>query len=127
AILLALGVLGWANFSLNMFLNVMTPLIMVISFSDSMQLTFAARDRIIAGDDARTAFRTAIGVVGPACVLTHATAGLFFLGLLFSDSETIRSFGEAGFISVAVALVTVLSLVPVLGVTLVRKGSVFAA
>lgn len=34
AILLALGGLGWANFSLNMFLNVMTPLIMVISFSD---------------------------------------------------------------------------------------------
>jgi hypothetical protein len=28
---------GW--FRLNMFLNVMTPLIMVISFSDSMQLT----------------------------------------------------------------------------------------
>ena len=34
AILLALGVLGWANFNLNMFLNVMTPLIMVISFSE---------------------------------------------------------------------------------------------
>src|SRR6478752_116714 len=48
AILLALGGLGWANFNLNMFLNVMTPLIMVISFSDSMQLTFAARDRLIA-------------------------------------------------------------------------------
>ncbi|MEA3026024.1 MAG: uncharacterized protein QOF91_1309, partial [Alphaproteobacteria bacterium] len=46
AILLALGALGWLNFSLNMFLNVMTPLIMVISFSDSMQLTFAARDRL---------------------------------------------------------------------------------
>ena len=28
AILLALGGLGWANFNLNMFLNVMTPLIM---------------------------------------------------------------------------------------------------
>jgi len=40
AIILALGGLGWANFNLNMFLNVMTPLIMVISFSDSMQLTF---------------------------------------------------------------------------------------
>src|ERR1700724_2090585 len=57
AILLALGVLGWANFNLNMFLNVMTPLIMVISFSDSMQLTFAARDRLIAGQDKFTAFR----------------------------------------------------------------------
>ncbi len=40
AILLSLGALGWAGVSLNMFLNVMTPLIMVISFSDSMQLTF---------------------------------------------------------------------------------------
>jgi len=40
AILLALGTLGWLDFRLNMFLNVMTPLIMVISFSDSMQLTF---------------------------------------------------------------------------------------
>ena len=49
AILFALGALGWLDFRLNMFLNVMTPLIMVISFSDSMQLTFAARDRILAG------------------------------------------------------------------------------
>ena len=34
AILLALGALGWLDFRLNMFLNVMTPLIMVISFSE---------------------------------------------------------------------------------------------
>ena len=60
-----------------MFLNVMTPLIMVISFSDSMQLTFAARDRLIAGEDKYTAFRNAVLVVGPACVLTHGTAGHF--------------------------------------------------
>ena len=43
AILLSIGTLGWPGFSLNMFLNVMTPLIMVTSFADSMQLTFAAR------------------------------------------------------------------------------------
>src|SRR4051794_1585966 len=78
AILLALGALGWANFNLNMFLNVMTPLIMVISFSDSMQLTFAARDRLIAGQDKFTAFKNAVLVVGPACVLTHGTAGISF-------------------------------------------------
>jgi predicted RND superfamily exporter protein len=75
AIVMALGALGWLGFRLNMFLNVMTPLIMVISFSDSMQLTFAARDRIMAGEDKLTAFRNAIIVVGPACVLTHATPG----------------------------------------------------
>ena len=77
AILLSLGALGWLDFRLNMFLNVMTPLIMVISFSDSMQLTFAARDRLIAGKDKYTAFRKAVLVVGPACVLTHGTAGDF--------------------------------------------------
>src|SRR6202048_714474 len=126
AILLALGGLGWANFNLNMFLNVMTPLIMVISFSDSMQLTFAARDRLIAGQDKYTAFRNAVLVVGPACVLTHGTAGISFIALQFSDSDLIRKFGEAGLAATVIALIAVLSLVPVFGVLLVRNEKVFA-
>jgi predicted RND superfamily exporter protein len=126
AILLALGCLGWANFNLNMFLNVMTPLIMVISFSDSMQLTFAARDRLIAGQDKYTAFRNAVMVVGPACVLTHGTAGISFIALQFSDSELIRKFGEAGLAATIIALIAVLSLVPAFGVLLVRNEKIFA-
>src|SRR5215467_1554259 len=126
AILLALGGLGWAGFNLNMFLNVMTPLIMVISFSDSMQLTFAARDRLIAGQDKYTAFRNAVLVVGPACVLTHGTAGISFIALQFSDSDLIRKFGEAGLAATIIALVAVLSLVPVFGVLFVRNERVFA-
>src|SRR5437588_3769672 len=126
AILLALGGLGWANFNLNMFLNVMTPLIMVISFSDSMQLTFAARDRLIAGQDKLTAFRNAVLVVGPACVLTHGTAGISFIALQFSDSDLIRKFGEAGLAATIIALIAVLSLVPVFGVLFVRNERVFA-
>jgi uncharacterized protein len=127
AILLALGALGWLGFQLNMFLNVMTPLIMVISFSDSMQLTFAARDRLIAGEDRYEAFSNAVRVVGPACVLTHATAGISFIALQFSSSDLIRTFGEAGLIATVIALVAVLTLVPLLGVLLVRKEAVFAA
>jgi len=126
AILLALGALGWANFNLNMFLNVLTPLIMVISFSDSMQLTFAARDRLIAGQDKLTAFKNAVLVVGPACVLTHGTAGISFIALQFSDSDLIRKFGEAGLAATIIALLAVLSLVPVFGVLLVRNEKVFA-
>ena len=126
AIMLALGGLGWANFNLNMFLNVMTPLIMVISFSDSMQLTFAARDRLIAGQDKYTAFRNAVLVVGPACVLTHGTAGISFIALQFSDSDLIRKFGEAGLAATVIALIAVLSLVPVFGVLLVRNEKIFA-
>src|ERR1700692_2746705 len=126
AILLALGGLGWAGFNLNMFLNVMTPLIMVISFSDSMQLTFAARDRLIAGQDKYTAFKNAVLVVGPACVLTHGTAGISFIALQFSNSDLIRKFGEAGLAATVIALIAVLSLVPVFGVLLVRNEKVFA-
>jgi predicted RND superfamily exporter protein len=126
AIVLALGGLGWANFNLNMFLNVMTPLIMVISFSDSMQLTFAARDRLIAGQDKYTAFKNAILVVGPACVLTHGTAGISFIALQFSNSDLIRKFGEAGLAATIIALIAVLSLVPVFGVLFVRNEKVFA-
>jgi hypothetical protein len=124
AIVLSLGALGWLGFKLNMFLNVMTPLIMVISFSDSMQLTFAARDRMMAGADRRTAFRDALRVVGPACVLTHAAAGLSLLGLLFSSSDLIRAFGQAGFLSILIALATVLTLAPLLGALLApRQGA----
>ena len=126
AILLALGGLGWAGFNLNMFLNVMTPLIMVISFSDSMQLTFAARDRLIAGQDKYAAFRNAVYVVGPACVLTHGTAGISFIALQFSDSDLIRKFGEAGLAATIIALIAVLSLVPVFGVLFVRNERILA-
>jgi uncharacterized protein len=127
AILLALGMLGWLDFRLNIFLNVMTPLIMVISFSDSMQLTFLARDRLIAGHSKYQAFRDAILIAGPACVLTHATAGLSFFSLLFANSELIRTFGEAGIIATVVALVAVLTLVPLLGILLVHRETSFSA
>jgi predicted RND superfamily exporter protein len=126
AILLALGTFGWFGFRLNMFLNVMTPLIMVISFADSMQLTFAARDRLIAGEDKYTAFRNVLAIVGPACVLTHATAGLSFIALLFSQSDLIRAFGEAGLLATIIALLTVLLVLPLLGVLLLRDTSGFA-
>ena len=127
AILLSLGALGWLDFRLNIFLNVMTPLIMVISFSDSMQLTFAARDRLLAGDDKATAFRNALLIAGPACVLTHVTAGVSFIALQFSSSDLIRTFGEAGLIAIMIALVAVLLGLPLLGVLLIRNEAGFVA
>ena len=127
AILLALGALGWLGFRLNMFLNVMTPLIMVISFSDSMQLTFAARDRLLEGQSKYEALRNSMLVVGPACVLTHATAALSFVALQFSNSDLIRSFGEAGLIATLIALIAILLLTPLLGVLVLRDDAAFVA
>jgi uncharacterized protein len=65
--------------------------------------------------------------VGPACVLTHATAGVSFIALQFSSSDLIRTFGEAGLIAVAVALVAVIMGVPLLGVLLIRNEAAFVA
>ena len=65
-------------------------------------------------------------VVGPACVLTHGTAGISFIALQFSDSDLIRKFGEAGLAATVIALIAVLSLVPVFGVLLVRDETAFA-
>jgi uncharacterized protein len=127
AILFSLGTFGWLDIRLNMFLNVMTPLIMVISFSDSMQLTFAVRDRLITGANKYEALRSAILVVGPACVLTHATAAMSFVALQFSSSDLIHTFGLAGLIATAIALIAVLMLTPLFGVLLLGHGTVYAS
>jgi predicted RND superfamily exporter protein len=127
AILWSLGLLGWLDFRLNMFLNVMTPLIMVMGFSDSMQIVFAARDRLLAGETKVEALRNATLVVGPAVVVTDATAGLSFVALLFSDSHLIRTFGAAGAISCVVAFLSVVSLVPLFGMLFLRNEGAFAA
>jgi predicted RND superfamily exporter protein len=92
-----------------------------------MQLTFAARDRLLQGQEKFEAFRNAMLVVGPACVLTHATAALSFIALQFSQSDLIRTFGEAGLVATLIAMFAVLMLVPLLGVLLVRKESMFVA
>jgi predicted RND superfamily exporter protein len=59
-------------------------------------------------------------------VLTHGTAGISFIALQFSNSDLIRKFGEAGLAATIIALIAVLSLVPVFGVLLVRNEKVFA-
>jgi hypothetical protein len=100
---------------------------MVISFSDSMQLTFAARDRLLRGESRHEALRKAVMVVGPACVLTHATAALSFIALQYSTSSLIRTFGQAGLVATVIALVAVLTLVPLLGLLLLRNETTFAA
>ena len=123
AIVWSLGMFGLVGFRLNLFLNVMSPLVMVLGFSDSMQLTFAIRDRLIAGLTPREAVRYALLVVGPACVLASATAGASFLTLyLISDSALIQTFGAAGAMSTVVAYVASIILVPLIALALLRPG-----
>src|SRR5262245_1416202 len=60
AVLWSLGLLGWLGFRLNLFLNVMTPLVMVMGFADSMQMVSAMRLRLREGDSKAEAARFAV-------------------------------------------------------------------
>ncbi len=122
AVLLSLGLLGWAGFKLNLFLNVMTPLVMVMGFADSMQVTYAIRDRMRAGDSKLEAIRFAMRVVGPACVIAHATALVSFIALMFSDSALIQTFGKAGALATCVSYLAVIGAMPIIGLALVRDN-----
>jgi predicted RND superfamily exporter protein len=127
AILWSLGTLGWADFRLNLFLNVISPLTMVMGFADSMQMTFALRERLLAGDSRTEAIRYGLLVVGPACFLSSATAALSFIALTFADSASIQIFGRAGAICMAVAFLAVIIVQPLLAVLVIDKEATIAA
>ncbi len=121
AVLWSLGLLGWLDFKLNLFLNVMTPLIMVMGFADSMQMVSAIRIRLREGDSKLDAVKFAVNVVGPACVLAHGAVLLSFLALLLSDSGLIRTFGMAGAMSTCISFVAVLMVLPLLALLFIRN------
>lgn len=121
AVVWSLGLLGWLGFKLNLFLNVMTPLVMVMGFADSMQVVSAIRIRLAEGDSPRDALAFAVRVVGPACVLSHAAALVSFLALFTSDSGLIRSFAAAGAVATLVSYVAVIGVMPLIGFVLVRR------
>ena len=123
AIVWSIGLFGWLGFKLNLFLNVMIPLIMVLGFSDSMQLTVAMRNRLVEGDRRIKSARYAVLVVGPACVIATATAAASFIALLFSDSALIQDFGLAGALSAAIAFVAGITLVPLLTRALIPRNA----
>jgi uncharacterized protein len=109
-----------------MFLNVMTPLVVVLGFSDSMQLTYAVRERLVAGEAKLDAIRNALLTVGPACVLTSAAAALSFCALVVSESHLIRSFGLAAALAAVITFIAVIVLQPLLGLLLLRGEAAFA-
>jgi hypothetical protein len=126
AVVWSLGLLGWIGFKLNLFLNVMTPLVMVMGFADSMQMVSAIRIRLREGDTKAEAVRFAVRVVGPACVLAHGTALLSFGALLISQSGLIRTFGLAGVFATGISFVAVILVLPILGLLLIRNEAKLA-
>jgi hypothetical protein len=121
AILWTLGVIGGLDFRLNLFINVITPLILVSGFSDSMHLVFAIRRDIMAGMDRIEAARNAVRDVAPACLLTAANQALAIVSFAWAESALIRTFGIAALIAVAISYIAVAIVVPTLAALLIRR------
>ncbi len=121
AILWTLGVVGGLDFRLNLFINVLTPLILVSGFSDSMHLVFSIRRSILAGASRVQAARSAILDVAPGCLLTAMNAIIALLSFSFAESAMIRTFGIAAVLAVAISYIAVATVVPTMAVFLIRK------
>ena len=121
AILWTLGAIGGLDFRLNLFINVITPLILVSGFSDSMHLVFSIRRDILAGVDRVTAARNAVRDVAPACLLTAVNQALSIVSFAFADSALIRTFGFAALIAVFISYTAVAVVVPTLAALLIRR------
>jgi uncharacterized protein len=121
AILWTLGMLGSLDFRLNLFINVITPLILVSGFSDSMHLVFAIRRDIVAGVDRITAARNAVLDVAPACLLTAMNQAISIVSFAFAESALIRTFGIAALLAVFISYTAVAVVVPTLAALLIRK------
>ena len=124
AILWTLGVLGALDFRLNLFINVITPLILVSGFSDSMHLVFAVRRDIMRGVPRIEAARNAVLDVAPACLLTAMIQAISIASFAFADSALIRTFGWAALIAVTISYTAVAVVVPTLAALLIRKENV---
>ncbi|MCB1505151.1 MAG: MMPL family transporter [Hyphomicrobiaceae bacterium] len=121
AILWTLGAIGALDFRLNLFINVITPLILVSGFSDSMHLVFSVRRSILMGVDRVQAARDAVLDVAPACLLTAMNAALAILSFQFAESALIKTFGTAALMAVGISYIAVAVVVPTLAALLVRQ------
>jgi uncharacterized protein len=121
AIFWTLGVIGGLDYRLNLFVNVITPLILVSGFSDSMHLVFSIRRDIVAGVDRLQAARNAVIDVAPACLLTAMNAALALLSFSLAESALVQTFGKAALMAVGISYIAVAVVVPTLAALLVSK------
>jgi predicted RND superfamily exporter protein len=120
-VLWSLGLIGFLGFKLNLFVNVITPLIIVNGFSDSMHLVFNVRRELMGGANRLEAARTAVINVAPACFLTALTAAIALASFIFAESALIRTFGSASTIAVLLSYVAVVVVVPTLAALLLPR------
>ncbi|WP_029040124.1 efflux RND transporter permease subunit [Cucumibacter marinus] len=120
-----IGVVTTVFGSFTFLTNIVTALVLVIAFAESLYFCFYWLRLWNEGEDPHKAIRMTVERVSPACALTSITTLIAFSSLLLTQGQGIQEFAASGAIAVIiafVALVTFLPLVLMLALKLGFKG-----
>lgn len=115
-----LGILGHFGQTLNAFMTIVPPLIMVIAVSDGMHMVLAILQEMQQGKTKQQAVKNVVLSVGPACVLTSLTTTIALLSMTITDSVVIRTFGITAAMGTLAAFIAVILVIPMLSILMIR-------
>ncbi len=116
-----LGILGHFGQTLNAFMTIVPPLIMVIAVSDGMHLVLGILADLQKGQSRQEAVRDAVLSIGPACVLTSLTTTVALLSMTITDSAVIRTFGITAAMGTVAAFIAVILVIPTMSLLMIKE------
>ena len=123
AVFWALGGMGLVEQKITYLTNVVPILVMVITYCDSMHLTFGIQVRMDNNLPMDDAILSAIREIGPACLLTSLTTAMALLSFAFARSDYVAEFGVTAGMAVLTAYVSVVTLTPLLAKLFLRENT----
>lgn len=110
------GVLGATGTPLDPLMASLPVVLIVLAFSDSIHVYFAARAAVFGAPEAERPHRLAVALAqtAPAAALTSLTTVIAFASLAFPDSPSLNTMAWAGGVGMVLELLAVLLLMPVL-------------
>ncbi|MBU1174000.1 MAG: MMPL family transporter [Alphaproteobacteria bacterium] len=102
--------------------NIVTTLVLVIAFAESMYFCFTWLRLWRDGMESNEAIRETVNRVTPAAALTSITTAVSFATLLVTQGQGIAEFGVSGVIGVAIAYVALVTFLPLAIKFAVRFG-----
>ncbi|MEG6507600.1 MMPL family transporter [Methyloligella sp. 2.7D] len=122
AIIWSLGLFGWSGTLLNPLLNAVMPLVLVVTINNAMHFLFGLCRNLDDGAHKKEAIQKALAEVGPACALTSITTSIALFSLALGNSALIQQFGIMAGVSVIVALILVIGVMPLFAVLFLKEG-----
>ncbi len=122
SVIWVMGVIIMLFGSFTFLTNIVTTLVLVIAFAESMFFCFHWLRLWRDGMEPNEAVRQTVARVSPACALTSITTMIAFASLALTQGQGIQEFALSGMIAVVVAYVTLVTFLPLALKLAIRLG-----